>query len=350
VRDLLDQGADPNWITPSGHPVLEHALLRYWSGEAVDVLAARTTPRNGLWIAAGLGDIEGVRDCLDRDGKPTVAGSRLRPDFVAAGQYAMMPPLPDADAEELLVEALFVSILNKRTAVIEYLASRGAPVNSVVYGTPLLSFAVGNGMPDVAECLLRSGADPDLRTPDGGQTPRELARAMLDNAADQLLSRRIAELFDIDVDTELAVPVAPPVIDSDLRRALALASDDAARQGRSDIAPENLLFGLLRAGGPPLYRVKGAVGMDKQRFYAELGNRLDPGENILEGAELPLNTAAKTAWEVAVADATARRRERVYGLHLLNALISTNDQPVSQLLAHYGADITKMNERLIHGL
>lgn len=350
VRDLLAQGADPNWITPSGVPVLEHALLRYWSAEAVDVLAARTTPRKALWIAAGLGDIDGVRNCLDRAGKPTVAGSRLRPDFVAAGQDATLPPLPDADAEELLVEVLFVAMLNQRTAVIEYLASRGAPVNSAVYGTPLLSFAVGNAMLDVAECLLRSGADPDLRIADRGQTPREVAHEMLEHMPDQLRYRRIAELLDIDPDAVLAVQPALPFIDSSLRLVLTLASDDATRLGQGEVAPENLLFGLLRAGGPPFYQVKEAAGMDKQRFYAQRGNRLTSSENIIEGPELPLSTAANAALEAAVADAAARRRDHVYGLHLLRALITGDDQPVSQLLAQYGADIAKLNANLNGGL
>jgi hypothetical protein len=46
VRDLLDRGADPAWVAPSGIPVLEHALLRYWNAEAVDLLAARVRPRS----------------------------------------------------------------------------------------------------------------------------------------------------------------------------------------------------------------------------------------------------------------------------------------------------------------
>ena len=350
VRRLLDQGADPNWITPSGCPVLEHALLRYWNPEAVDVLAARTTPRKALWIAAGLGDIHRVRNCLDRDGKPTVAGSRLRPDFIAAGRNGMMPQLPDADEEELLVEALFVAMLNKRTAAIEYLASRGAPLNSVIYGTPLLSFVVGNGMPDLVECLMRSGADPDLRAADGRQTPRELAREMLHHVADQSPYRRIAELMGIDADAVLAVQPGPAVVDCSVLEVLALANDDAVRLGQREIAPENLMIGLLRAGGPPFYQIKEAAGLDKQRFHAELADRLAHGEKLIEGPELPLNSAAKAALEAAVADATTRRREHVYGLHLLCALISRYDQPVSQLLVRYGADITKMNASLIHGL
>ena len=81
VRALLDQGADPDWVAPNGITVLEHAILRYWNGEAVDLVAARATPRKALWIAAGLGDVDGVRRFLDAHGKPTAAARKLPPGF-----------------------------------------------------------------------------------------------------------------------------------------------------------------------------------------------------------------------------------------------------------------------------
>lgn len=48
VHFLLDRGGDPNWIAPNGISVLEHALLRYWNGEAVDLIARRVTPKRAL--------------------------------------------------------------------------------------------------------------------------------------------------------------------------------------------------------------------------------------------------------------------------------------------------------------
>lgn len=158
VRNLLDLGADPNGVAANGIPVLEHALVRYWNGEAVDVLAARATPRKALWISAGLGDVGGVRAFLDSDGKPTRTARRLRPDFVAVGPPGFMPQLPDADDDELLLEALLVAMLNGRVEMIEYLAARGAPVNSLAYGKPLIEVATGNGMTAVAEALARASS------------------------------------------------------------------------------------------------------------------------------------------------------------------------------------------------
>ena len=104
VRELIESGADPNWVAPNGVPVLEHALIRYWNGEMVDVLAQHARARKALWIAAGLGDVEGVDRFLDHRGRPTPAARSLRPPFDLVG-----PPLilahPEPDDEESDEEA-----------------------------------------------------------------------------------------------------------------------------------------------------------------------------------------------------------------------------------------------------
>jgi hypothetical protein len=350
VRKLLDLGADPNWVAPSGIPVLEHALMRYWNGEAVDVLAARTTPRKALWIAAGLGDVEGVRNFLDRDGNPTSHGRQLRPDFIAVGGPGFMPALPDADDEEVLLEALLVALLNGRTNVLEYMASRGAPLNSVIYGNPLIHIAVGNAMTAVVESLLRCRADLDIRGANPNMTARELAHYMFEQNPRDAERRRVAELCGIDPDAVLALPASPPVIDRMLQQALLLASDDAARQGKQDVGPENLLIGLLRVGGPSLYFLKEVGRMDVERFSADLSERLSPNKERVARSELPMDEAAQAAMDAAIAFATSRRREEVYSLHLLHGLTRHDDGAVGQLLRRYGVSAAKINAELDRAL
>lgn len=194
IRYLLDRGADASWVLPNGIPVLECALIRYWNGEAVDLIAARTTPRRALWIAAGLGDVDGVRDSLDRRGAPTKTTCRLRPPFDTVGVAGFLAPTPDPDDEEILLEAFVVAMLNHRVATMEYMASRGFDVNSRLYDTPVLNVAVGNQWVPVVESLMRCGASPDLMGYHPDMTAREIARDLLAEAPEDPARRRVMEL------------------------------------------------------------------------------------------------------------------------------------------------------------
>jgi hypothetical protein len=355
VRDLLDGGADADWATPGGVPVLEVALLRYWNGDAVDALAARATPRQALWIAAGLGDVNGVAGFLDRRGKPISAARRLRPDFVAAGAPTFMTPLPDPDDEELLVEAMLVAMLNRRTAVLEYLAARGAPLNSLVAGAPLVTIAVGNGMEAVVECLVRCGADLELHGERLHHSTRRLACELFAQRPEDAVRRRIVALCGMDPDVVLAErdanPLSPPRVDPTLERALVLARDDAARLGQPDVRPESLLVGLLRGGGPPLHFLKEMGRLDVERVRAEAADRVAPAEDAITGLPaVPLHADAQAALDAAIAFGTERRVESISGLHLLHALTRAGDGPVAMWLARYGASAADVNAALAKSL
>jgi hypothetical protein len=349
VNDLLERGANPEWIAPSGIPVLEHALLRYWNGDAVDVLAARAAHRDAFWIAAGLGDVDAVGRFLDRQGKPTSAARAFRPDFVAVGARGVVPH-PEPDDDEILIEALHVAVLNGRARVIEYLASRGAPVNSLVYGMPLVTLAAANGMIAALEALVRAGADLDLRGWTMKQTAREIARELLLLHPEDAGRRRIVELCGMDPDAIVAErdaqPPKQPTVGPNLRRAMSLASADAAFAGRTHVAPENLLIGLLRLERLALGFVKDAGRMDIERFRAELVDRLVAVEPATDERDLPLSAELREAIDAALAHAAAHRREVVGELDVLQALLRDEDGAVSALLAGYGADLQKLRSSL----
>lgn len=351
VQSLLDQGADPNWVAPNGIPVLEHALLRYWNAEAVDVLAAHVHPRKALWIAAGLGDVNGVRGFLDAQGNPTPAARRLRPDFLAVGRSGFGPLLPQASDEEILVEALAVAIVNGRTAVIDYLASRGAPLNSLVFGMPLVTLAV-NSPPtaDVVACLVKHGADLDQRIDDPNGTPRELVRKLFEQAPHDRWRRGLVAACGMDPDALLAGidarPRQQPELDSTVKQALLLAREDAARRDQPEVRPENLLIGLLRAVPRPIHFLKDSGRMDVERFRADLADRLAPAQLKDSLPEPPMHADATAAIEAAITTAASQRQERVSDLHLLYALTGLDGDPLSSLLAGYGASPTKLHADL----
>jgi hypothetical protein len=154
---LLERGADPDWIAPSGMSVLEHALLMYWNPEAVELIARRVVPRKAFWIAAGLGDVQTMLSFLDEKGAPTDAARRDRPDFVAVG-LPSSPCRPGADDLEIVWEAFLVAGMNERLAALDALLDRGFPIDYAPWGSTLLEWAEGNRKNALVDFLKERGA------------------------------------------------------------------------------------------------------------------------------------------------------------------------------------------------
>ena len=250
VRFLLERGADPNWIAPNGVSVLEHALLRYWNGEAVDLIARDATPRRALWIAAGLGRVEEVSRFLAAAGKPTAAAYRNRPDFVAAGWPMLSASAPDDT--EILAEAFFVALLNDRIAVLDYLIDHGFPLDYLGWEMPFVSFAAANQRVRVVECLVRRGANLDLRGRDHDMSARELARSLFEAQPNEPTRRQILELCragepDQVIAERDARPAPEPEFAGAVQQALELAADDAARRDQSEAHFDSLVIGVMRS-------------------------------------------------------------------------------------------------------
>jgi hypothetical protein len=180
VQYLLERGADTNWVAPNGILVLEHALLKYWSGDSVDVLAARAVHSGSLrrWATSrvcaasstGMADRRKQRGASVRNSPPSV-----RPAAAASG----------SDDEETLLEALFVAMLNGRIAVLDYMIAQSTPVNSLLHESPVIDFAIANRMTSVVECLMRGGADRGIKPSRPHTSPRELAHERFEGAPDK---------------------------------------------------------------------------------------------------------------------------------------------------------------------
>jgi hypothetical protein len=146
---------------------------------------------------------------------------------------------------------------------------------------------------------------------------------------------------------ELGARQAPPELAPELRRALAFAAEDAVRLEQADVRPENLLIGLLRAGGPPLYFLKELGRMDVERFRVDQAERIAPASlNDARHAELPMYAGAQDTLDAAIAFVAARRRGEVEGLHLLHALTRRDDGEVNELLARYAVNVTTLRADL----
>ncbi|MGH7680192.1 MAG: hypothetical protein ACRENU_17105 [Gemmatimonadaceae bacterium] len=351
VRYLLDRGADPNWVVPNGIPVLEHALIRLWrSAEAVDLIAARAEPRKALWIAAGLGDVAGVARFLDAEGRPIPAARKLRPDFAAVGPLNFLSS-PEPDDHEILAEAFMVAMLHDRTAVLEYMVSRGFPLNTPWVDMPFVNFAVGNQFTAATECLIRCGADLDLRV-GKESTARELAREMFEGRPDDAKMRRIAELCGLDPEQILAErnakPAHAPLMAESVRVSLELAGDDAYRRGQSDIRPENLFIGLWRASHPFVQFIE-MKAKDVQRFRAYRNERVLAIGDVVARPQLVMHADAQAVLQAAIAKATERRSD-LAPVYLLWALTRPEVRDVPDLLARYGVDVTTLHPEVERSL
>ncbi len=175
AQQLLDAGADPSWTAPNGYTVIEHAIVRYWNQEAVDLIASRVTAPKSFWVAAGLGDVQAVERYVDRKGIPTESARKNRPDFTAL-HMGFLPLNPAADDRTIVWEAFLVAALNQRFEVLDVLLDRGFPIDYGAWGQPIIHLAVGNGWVPLLEYLVRRGANVELAR-DGRAGVPESARS-----------------------------------------------------------------------------------------------------------------------------------------------------------------------------
>ena len=347
VRWNLERGADPNWVPPNGITILEHALGRYRDAECVDLIAERVTPRRALWIAAGLGDVKGVRSFLAGKGRVRPEARLDRPDPMAMGwEVGGLPPHAEADDLEIMWEAFQVASWTGRWGAMDALLEGGLPVDHAPQAVPLLMTAVGNGTIPLLEYLLSRGADLDrVWSWPEPRSARDFVRFLARNTHDpekgpiprMLEICGAGTLQEILGDSYAKRPSPPPASDR-TTRIVRLAADDALRQGHPSLTTENLLIGLLRADGGRLaeYLLGGRPDLPKLR--ALIGHRLLPDQDTLPERELPIDEGALEALRVATAEAQLRRRERIEPIHLLRGLLSSETGGAAHLLGEVGLD------------
>ena len=346
VEYLLDRGADPEWLPPNGVPVLEHALCRYWNGPAVDAIARRVTPRKAFWIAAGLGDVEAVKQYVSVDGVPTIAARQNRPDYTAL-MLGPTPFRPDADDTEIIWEGFFAAALNQRYAVVELLLDRGFPIDYVEWGQSILHLAVGNRWVELIELLVRRGASVDL----GdwyGHTARELAEVSFAGRPTpearrimELCGGRDAEAVSREAAAEREKQTRPSSV---FMEALRRARQDALHQGKTAAGLENLFVGLLRGENQLAVIFLNVGGVDLARLKALLGTRLDPSEESVD--DIPFDDWASQACMDAQDEAKRHLRTQINPLHLLFVLLRHEEGPVADLIRRSGSEVGKVRQAL----
>jgi hypothetical protein len=353
VRWCLDRGADPNWMPPNGLSVLEHAIVRHKSGQCVDLIAQRVTPRRAFWIAAGLGDVDAVRRYIAGERKLTAEARQNRPDLMAMGalRWAGLPPNPNADDLEIMGEAFQLAGWNGRWAVMDVLLEAAFPIDhDKPLGGALLGEAVGNMMVPLAEYLVSRGADLDR--PWGPMSPpREMARWHVRRSPEHEDARRLVAICGAGTPEQIlaeldAQRASPPPPDEKAARALKLAADDASRMGHSVVSTENMLVGILRTTRGVPAELFAYSGADMPRLRSLLESRLLPDADPLLGQELRSDAGAEAAVRAAVAIADERHRECVTPFHLVAGIVSQGSEPGARLLKQVGVNEARIRELL----
>ena len=349
VEFLLARGADPAWMPPNGISVLEHAIIGYWNGRAVDLIARRVVPPKAFWIAAGVGDVRGVERYFRRDGTLTPAARAHRPDFTAVGPGAW-PMLPEADDMEIMWEAFFLAGLNERFDVLDVLLDRGFPIDYVYGGSTLLHFAVGNAFEALVEFLVRRGASLDLEGFMPTANARELAESHFQMAPSRPGMRRILELCGgRDPETllrESAERRGKPRIMTGLQRHLDLAAEEAARLGQPEVRPDNLLLGILRENPDYVLVLISKAGGDLDRLRRSLEHRLVPANPEGPTHEVPHGPEVRKVLGDATEEAERRGNSSVTSIHLLDALAMDESGPVADILRSAGTTLRRLRDEL----
>lgn len=356
VQWCLDRGADPAWMPPNGICVLEYAIARYRNGAAVDELAKRVTPRRALWIAAGLGDVAGVRSFIAGKGALTPEGRLNRPDPVALGLHAgYLPPHHDAADLEIMYEAFQIAGWNERWDAMDALLAAGFPIDYSPFNWPLLREAVGNLIVPLAEYLVSRGADLDREWPGHGSA-RAAARSHVQHGHDPHHERvrRMVAICGVESVEDILAEVdaarqSPPPLGASATRILQLAADDATQQGQQVVTSENLLIGAMRLRNGDSLQILLGTGTDLPTLHQQIGTRLLPDADPLAGEALPRDAGAEAALAAATQEAESRRRDAVGALHLWYGVVSQEGGPAVQLLRGVGTNLGTLIEGLRTG-
>ena len=134
-----------------------------------------------------------------------------------------------------------------------------------------------------------------------------------------------------------AGPREPITLDDFSRRALRLATADAATLGQATVTTENMLVGLFRVHSGVFADNFVACGVDMGALRSRIGQRLRPDGDPLLGGELSMDPIASAALRVAIETADASRSDGVFPFHLLYGIMSQETGPGAMLLREVGA-------------
>ena len=149
---------------------------------------------------------------------------------------------------------------------------------------------------------------------------------------------------------EYAQTVAPaPSLNPQLQTTLALAADDAARLGQTEVSQEDLLFGVFRSFGSLLHSYTRVTKLDLDRFRADFAERIREADDRLDNVALPLRADGQRAIDDAIAMVARRRSDLVTVMGLFRVLIGDPNGYAATLVSEYGGNMDELQRRFSKG-
>jgi ATP-dependent Clp protease ATP-binding subunit ClpC len=134
-----------------------------------------------------------------------------------------------------------------------------------------------------------------------------------------------------------------------VRKALAMAREDAARLHHEFIGTEHLLLGLIREGEGVAAAVLQKLELDRDAIRLTIEQTVKKGSAAQStGPELPYTSRAKKVLEFAMAEARELSHSYVGTEHLLLGMLREEKGIAAQVLTHAGASLGAVRAEVLH--
>jgi ATP-dependent Clp protease ATP-binding subunit ClpA len=131
------------------------------------------------------------------------------------------------------------------------------------------------------------------------------------------------------------------------RRALALATEEAAKLRHNYIGTEHLLLGVIREGENSGSAVLESLGINLGAVREQVEEIIGDGRHKPSGA-IPYTPRAKKVLELSQREALRLGDRHAGGEHLLLGLIREGEGVAAQVLVRLGADLERVRQQLAH--
>jgi len=129
-----------------------------------------------------------------------------------------------------------------------------------------------------------------------------------------------------------------------VRRVMHFAREEAGRLQHDYIGTEHLLLGLIREGEGVAAVVLTNIGLDIEQVRRAVEEAVPPSGGTLTIGDLPFNTGAKRALELAIEEAKELGHNYIGTEHLLLGLLREGDGIAAKTLMRLGVELERLRE------